>query len=156
MTDTHATTRQRSNSNDIEPARAVPTTWRRRKSRGQSLVEFALITPLLILILAVAADFGRAFTAYITIGSAAREGAAYGSASLISSTNTSGISSAALGDAQTIWGVSPSVTSTTGTDQWGYRYVQVRVAYTFSSIMTVPGVPDPVNMQRTVRMRVVN
>src|SRR5690606_38215523 len=51
---------------------------RRKASRGQALVELALIVPILVLMLAIAADFGRALTAYITVSSAAREGAAYG------------------------------------------------------------------------------
>lgn len=46
--------------------------------RGQSLVEFALITPLLILIVMGVFDLGRAAYAYAVIASAAREGARYG------------------------------------------------------------------------------
>ncbi len=45
---------------------------------GQSLVEMALITPILILLLIGAADLGRAFYAYTAITNAAREGARYG------------------------------------------------------------------------------
>jgi hypothetical protein len=52
---------------------------RRRPSRGQSLVEFALVTPLLLLVLAGAADLGRAFYAYVAIENAAKEGAFFGS-----------------------------------------------------------------------------
>lgn len=46
--------------------------------RGQSLVEFALILPLLVLILMGVFDFGRAFFAYNAISNGAREGARYG------------------------------------------------------------------------------
>ena len=45
---------------------------------GQSMVEFALILPLMILIIAGIFDLGRAFFASITITNAAREGARYG------------------------------------------------------------------------------
>jgi Flp pilus assembly protein TadG len=137
------------------PAVARPRDWR-TKSRGQSLVEFALITPILVLFLALAADFGRAYTAYITIGSAAREGASYGSASLTQSTDTTGITAAALADAPSIWGTAPTVSSSTGTDTWTYKYVQVQVNYTFSPIIRVPPIPNSVSMSRTVRMRVIN
>ncbi len=44
-------------------------------ARGQSLVEFALILPILILMLVGVLDFGRAIYAYNTINNAAREGA---------------------------------------------------------------------------------
>ncbi len=50
----------------------------RRRSRGQSLVEFALVTPALLLMFAGAADFGRAFYAYVAIENAAKEGALFG------------------------------------------------------------------------------
>ena len=50
---------------------------RRRRGRGQSLVEFALVLPVLLLILMVALDFGRAFFAWVGITNASRAGAAY-------------------------------------------------------------------------------
>jgi len=48
---------------------------RRRRSRGQALVEFALVLPLLILIFMGLFDFGRAVFAWNTLSNAAREGA---------------------------------------------------------------------------------
>jgi Flp pilus assembly protein TadG len=48
------------------------------RSRGQSLVEFALIVPVLLLVLSLAADFGRVFYAYVAVQSAVKEGALYG------------------------------------------------------------------------------
>ena len=50
-----------------------------RSERGQSLVELALVLPLLILLLAGMADLGRAFFSYIEITNAAQEGARAGS-----------------------------------------------------------------------------
>jgi Flp pilus assembly protein TadG len=47
----------------------------RRRHRGQALVEFALLFPILVLILLGIFDLGRAVFAYNTIGGAAREGA---------------------------------------------------------------------------------
>jgi Flp pilus assembly protein TadG len=49
------------------------------RERGQSLVETAIIFPLLLLLLAAVVDFGRAFDAYIVLTNAAREGARWGS-----------------------------------------------------------------------------
>lgn len=44
---------------------------------GQSLVEMALLLPILLLLMVGMLDLGRAFYAYITITNAAREGARY-------------------------------------------------------------------------------
>ena len=48
---------------------------RRTRSRGQSLVEFALILPLLMVFLATILDLGRIYYANISLLNAAREGA---------------------------------------------------------------------------------
>lgn len=50
----------------------------RRGQRGQSLVEFALILPVFILLLAGMIDFGMGLYSYMTIQNAAREGARLG------------------------------------------------------------------------------
>ncbi len=50
----------------------------RRRGRGQSLVEFALVLPLFLLILAAIVDFGLGLATSITISNAAREGARLG------------------------------------------------------------------------------
>ncbi len=50
----------------------------RDRSRGQSLLEFALVVPILLLIFAGAADLGRIFYTYVSIENAAKEGALYG------------------------------------------------------------------------------
>ena len=46
-----------------------------RRSRGQALVEFALVIPLVILLFMGVFDFGRAVFAYNSLSNAAREGA---------------------------------------------------------------------------------
>lgn len=48
---------------------------RRHQSRGQSLVEFAIILPIMFLFLAAVIDLGRVFYATVTLNNAAREGA---------------------------------------------------------------------------------
>ena len=47
----------------------------RRASRGQSMVEFAMIAPFLVMILLMVIDCGRAAYDYATLAGAAREGA---------------------------------------------------------------------------------
>jgi Flp pilus assembly protein TadG len=48
---------------------------RPRKSRGQAMVEFALLSTLLFLLVMGIFDFGRAIAVYINIAEAAHEGA---------------------------------------------------------------------------------
>ena len=50
-----------------------PHRWLRRSQRGQALVEFALVLPLLIVVLVGIFDFGRAIYYYTTANNAARE-----------------------------------------------------------------------------------
>lgn len=49
----------------------------RRRTKGQSLVEFALLIPLIILLFTVFLDIGRGVYYYISLTSAVREGARY-------------------------------------------------------------------------------
>lgn len=48
------------------------------RQRGQDLVEFALVLPLLMIIVIGVLDLGRAFFASIALANVAREGARYG------------------------------------------------------------------------------
>lgn len=129
---------------------------RRKKSRGQSLVEFAFVLPVLVLIFASAVDFGRALTAYIAISSAAREGAAFGMLNTANSNNSAGMAAAATGESGAIWGTMPTVSSAVGTDSTGNRYVQVTVSYVFDPLLSIPPIGNNRTLTHTVRMRVIN
>ena len=50
-----------------------------KSRRGQSIVEFALILPVLMFILVIVADMARVVAARVAISNAAREGARYAS-----------------------------------------------------------------------------
>lgn len=56
-------------------ARPSPEGSAVRSRRGQSMVEFALVLPMLLVLLLGIADFGRVFTAGITVDAAARNAA---------------------------------------------------------------------------------
>lgn len=60
------------------PRRSTHHTERTANSKGQSLVEFAIMIPVLLLIFGGALDLGRLFYAHVAIENAAKEGALYG------------------------------------------------------------------------------
>lgn len=50
-----------------------------KREKGQSLLEFAILLPILLIILAGVLDLGRLYYAYVAVTDAAAEGAAYAS-----------------------------------------------------------------------------
>ncbi|MEX2425779.1 MAG: TadE family protein [Thermomicrobiaceae bacterium] len=133
------------------------------KSRGQSLVELAVMLPIAVMMLALSADFGRAMTAYIQVGSAAREGAAYGMQSTEASEDTSAMIDAVRAETTTIWGdpiaVSFPVCSAETLNRPNgdsYNCVAVTVSYNFRPLIPIWPIPSVIPMERTVEMRVVN
>lgn len=52
----------------------------RKRSAGQSVAEFALIVPVLLILLLAAIDFGRLFSSWVTINNSARVAANYAAA----------------------------------------------------------------------------
>lgn len=136
---------------------------REHKSAGQSLVELAMVLPLAVLILFLAADFGRALTAYIQLGSAAREGAAYGMQSAVDSEDTFGMTEAVRAETTSIWGEPVAVSFPECEDDFKrpdgvteYDCVAVKVTYNFRPLITIWPVPGNIPMERVVEMRVIN
>lgn len=74
----------------------------RRNQRGQSLIEFAITVPFLLLLLAAAIDFGMGFSSRLEVANAARVGARW--ASLHSGDVNAGWSNIATPDDNTIQG----------------------------------------------------
>jgi Flp pilus assembly protein TadG len=68
--------------------------------RGQSLLEVALVTPLLLALLVGTIEFGRFAYLGILVTNAARAGAAYGAQSLPQSVDATAIQTAAINDFQ--------------------------------------------------------
>lgn len=106
--------------------------------RGQSMVEFALVLPALLLVLFGITEFGRAFEAYLTVNHIAREGARLAA---VGATNSE-IETLVLSEAA---GLDPEYLTVTVTpDAQSARAagatVTVRVAYQFQLI--VPLISD--------------
>ncbi len=131
----------------------------RRRYRGQSLVELALVTPILLLLLMISIDVGAAMSAYTTVGSMARQGAYYGSHN---PDDTAGISSTALGESGAIYGVMPTVSSDVVDDSFDvpntttpYQTVIVTVTYQYNPLFSIPPMPSSMTIKRQVEMRVL-
>lgn len=73
--------------------------------RGSALIEFAIVTPLLMLFVLGAAEFGRVYFAAITVANAARAGAQYG-AQEGKSSDFPGMTSAAQSEAADVGPIS--------------------------------------------------
>lgn len=117
-------------------AQAASSLKLERSNRGQAMIEFAMVLPLLILIIMGVFDLGRAIYGYNVISNSAREGARYGIVHAHQTgpndLDTTGIRSTAISKAI---GVDPaditSVTSTcSSTCEFG-NTLSVTVNYTF-------------------------
>jgi len=112
------------------------------RQRSQALVEFALVIPLLMLVLMGVFDLGRGIYAYNVVSSAAREGAHHG---ILKPTDTAGIATeakrntAALDSDPTKWNVtsrclvSKDPNPVTGACEFD-KYIEVKVTYRFQPI----------------------
>jgi Flp pilus assembly protein TadG len=133
---------------------------------GSSLVEFAMVLPLLLLLVLGAIDFGRAYYLSIEVANAARAGVQYG---VRNSSDTAGMQTAAESDA-------PDVPNMTATSAVGCEcadgsnsmspcsspptcvgnpvgFVEVTTNATYTPVIPWPGVPVSIPMNGQAKMR---
>ena len=154
---------------------------RARSQSGQTLLEVALITPLLLAMVLGVIDMGRYAYIAILVGNAARAGAAYGAQSLPQSVDTTGIAAAADNDFQnngenvstlavssstscgcdsggtiTAAGCTTSANVNAGTCATGHWVVMVSVTAsgTYSALFDWPGIPNSLAVSQTATLRV--
>lgn len=154
-----------------------------RPESGQSLLEVALLLPILLAMLLGGIELGRYAYISILVGNAARTGAAYGAQNLVLSMDTLGIQAAAESDfrnqfngqnagilsvvpntscgcdnAGTITGATCTTipNPTAGTCPTGHWVVMVSVTAsgTFNSLFNYPGIPNTLNVSSTATLRV--
>ena len=126
----------------------------RRYTRGAAVVELAVTLPLLAFLFVISVDFARVYYYSVTLTNCARAGAMYASDPATQSESPfASVHAAALSDASNL-SPPPTVSSSSGVDASGKAYVEVSTAYTFTTITGFPGVPNQVNLVRTVRMNV--
>lgn len=128
---------------------------------GQSAVELAFAAPILVMLLLLIVDFGRFYYITIAVVSAARAGAQYGSQTLATAADNTGMANAAKTDwnnsslaltvtpAQCTCVSSTNVTACTPTpdfcaDDAQATFVQVKTKVTITAVMTYLGIPTSV------------
>lgn len=142
-----------------------------KSDAGTSIIEFAVVTPVLLFLLIGGIDLGRSMYLGILAANAARAGASYGSYNLQSAADNTGMASAATTDAPGASWNPPSVTplcsvsggtpapctvSSTGPPVNTVYYVQVIVTGSFATLVKYPGLPSRISVSGTSVMRVVN
>jgi Flp pilus assembly protein TadG len=142
---------------------------RRHRQRGAAMVELALITAVLSMVILGAIDFGRIGHHAMALSNAARAGAIHGAqpgkytdfagmqsaASTAAAADIGSITAAASLSCECQVGSGTPTVITCGSVCTGTlrRRVSVTASKTFSMISTVPGVRKTVNVSRTVVMR---
>ena len=94
----------------------------RRSESGQSVIELALLTPILLILVIGIVEMGRFAYLGILVGNAARAGAAWGAQNLASSADPTDISTAAQNDFQnggTVAGLTVTSSDVCGCDNGG-------------------------------------
>ena len=139
---------------------------RRHRQSGQSLVELALVLPLLLLLLMGVIEIGRYAYIGILVGNAARAGAAYGTLSLVKSVDTAGINAAADNDfqnnGQNVVNLTITSSVSCGCDNGGAITTAACTGIgagtcasgTFNALFNYPGLPPSISITRTSVMRV--
>lgn len=141
---------------------------RTRRENGNSLLEFALMSVVLLMMTCGVADFSRLFTLANMAQGAAEAGVQYASLSP-SHWNASSVQTAAVNDtgnysgAVATWsefwtcsigGTQSSTVPTCDDSATPQRYEQVVVTIPYTSILKYPMIPDPVNISSYAVVRV--
>ncbi len=160
-------------NNGRSDSKAARGRRRRWAGRGQSYVEFAFALPILAFILIIVVTLGRLFYTYIGVINAARAGAQYGSNSVITAADTTGMEIAAQKDGANVAGLTvtasqctcgtadpPSlpacstISSSYCTDDPQGNYVIVNTQAPFSIVLKFPGVPSSITLTGQAVMQV--
>ena len=146
------------------------------REAGQSLVELALVTPLLVLLLLGAVELGRMGYAKISVTNAARAGVAYGAQNVFTAVDLDGMKTAALDDGTDLTGwktngftataskfcecsdgtsisCASAATSCVSPNR-SVIYVQVDTQVDVDSLFTVAGLPSTYTIKGKAVMRV--
>lgn len=128
----------------------------RSRRSGHSIIELAIMLPVLTLLCLGTADFARVFYAGVELNTAARAGAQYGSQSVLTAADATGMVAAAKLDAPNLTGVTASASQctcntpssvTACASNYCLRdpqatFVTVDTQYLFQTAAPYPGIPS--------------
>jgi len=139
----------------------------RKTRRGVAAAELALMLTFLPLLMLITVDFARFAYAYVTITNCARNGAIWASSNSTAQAQSYSTLTLAVEADASDFSTKPAVASgwpkysTTyngtysGTKPTGDGYVQVKVTWTFTTIVDYPGIPHTMDLSRTAWMRLI-
>lgn len=139
-----------------------------RRRRGNALLEFGIVAPVLLLMTCGVCDFARLFNISNTAVGAAGAGIAYASIGTEYWSDSADIQQAALNDTGNYAGATASATTfctcsiggaqvscpTTCPNGTAQEYVQVTVSIPFTPVFNYPGLPNPVTITQVSSARV--
>ena len=131
-------------------------------------MELAIVIPVLLLLLVVAADLGRLFYVSVSVQNAARAGAQYGAQTVVTAADSAGMKSAAKLDGVNIANLTVTATQCTCqssstvtacaasycTNSPQATYVNVGAQSSFQTVLNYPGIPSPTTLSGTAIMQV--
>ncbi|MHB8375361.1 MAG: TadE/TadG family type IV pilus assembly protein [Dehalococcoidia bacterium] len=143
--------------------RQVHSRWRgwgaARGDRGQSIVEFALTLPILLVIVLGAVDYGRVYYRNVQVAQAARNGAAYASINPPNSNQQNGNFQQQMAGAtfagSDLAASGATVTVVQSADQSGGQDVQVDVQQQFSTLVRWPLLPTSFQLHASAQSKVL-
>jgi len=133
---------------------------RRSRESGNNLIELALTLTFLMLVVLGTTDFARLFYMAIEVSDAARAGAQYGSQSVVTAADATGMVNAAKANAPNLASMTASAvqcTCNTGssvtacstsycTNNPKGNFVTVNTQGTFTTVAPYPGIPSSVTL----------
>src|SRR5580658_255563 len=129
---------------------------RRARRAGAAAVEFALILPLLVLLVFGCVDLGRSIGAYIIVSNAARVGAEYGYTPFSYASWQNQVIAAATQEMQgtgSSFNTNQLTVTVTATPTTGNLYrATVQANYTFALLTSLPGLPTQFSVTHSVTM----
>ena len=120
-----------------------------RSTWGQALVEFALIVPLLILIVMGIIEFGRLWMTMITLSGAAREGARLAA---VTAPDHDAVETA-VENVLSAAGLGPGTITVSGPNAQNDVAVTVEITYTVVTGSILPGFDGDLQLARSAVMR---
>ena len=146
--------------------RTLKSFRKQRGRRGNALVEFGIIAPVLLLMTCAVCDFSRLFNVAITAAGAAEAGVYFAATAPEYWSDYADIRTAALNDTGNYSGATATAsnwctcsvggaqvtcpTSCPNTPVNGYEYVQVSVTIPFTPVFNYPGLPNPISITQTL------